>query len=553
MVKALADRLAEAFAELLHERARHDWGYEPEESLSNEDLIREKYRGIRPAFGYPACPDHTEKKTLWELLSVNDIGISLTETFAMNPGASVSGIYLGHPKSRYFAVGPVDRDQVEDYARRKNMTVAELPTGRLMQRPRLRDLLPVTVRTFDPEEVTTKSHRETDPRGVGLTVQDVEAIWDAVVTFYKTGLHPAIALCIRRRGEIILDRAIGHARGNSPQDPDGTPLVKATPDTLYNFFSGSKTVTAMLIHLLEAEDKLHVDEPVATFIPEFAKRRKHSITMRDVLTHRAGIPATPEEAIDLDLLSKPEDVVRAFCELEPTHRPGSVQAYQAVTSGFILAEVIRRVTGENIRDFLTARIREPLKMKHFNYGVPPGQLDRVAVDAFTGPTPTWPYKNLVQVAFGASMRELVDLSNDSRFRTGVVPAGNIIATPEEISRFFETLLCGGTYEDTRVFDQRTVARATEPQVTGQVDRVLMMPIPLSMGFMLGGRTFGFYGPRTANAFGHLGFTNVLGWADPDRDISVAFMNTGKPLLSARMLAWLNVMRVIGTRIPRDRA
>ena len=142
-----------------------------------------------------------------------------------------------------------------------------------MQRPRLRDLLPVSVRTFDPDEVTTRSHRETDPRGVGLAPQDVEAIWDAVVSFYKVGLHPAIALCIRRRGEIILDRAIGHSRGNSPQDPEGAPLVKATPDTLYNFFSGSKTVTAMLIHILEEEDKLHVDEPVATFIPEFAKRR----------------------------------------------------------------------------------------------------------------------------------------------------------------------------------------------------------------------------------------------------------------------------------------
>ena len=422
-----------------------------------------------------------------------------------------------------------------------------------MQRPRLRDLLPVTVRTFDPEEVTTKSHRETDPRGVGLSTQDVEAIWSAVVRFYKSGLHPAIAICIRRRGEIILDRAIGHARGNSPQDPEGAPLVKATPDTLYNFFSGSKSVTAMLIHLLQQEEQLHVDEPVATFIPEFAKRRKHSITIRDVLTHRAGIPPTPGEAIDLDLLSRPEEIVRAFCDLEPTHRPGSVQAYQAVTSGYILGEIIRRVTGQEIREFLTKRVREPLGMEHFNYGVAPELLDRVAVEAFTGPTPTWPYKNLVHIAFGASMRELVELGNDPRFRTAASPAANVIATPEEISRFFETLLCGGTYQDVRVFDQRTVARAVEPQVTGQVDRVLMMPIPLSMGFMLGLRSFGFYGPRTANAFGHLGFTNVLGWADPDRDISVALMNTGKPLLSARMLAWLNVTRVIGTRIPRDRA
>jgi len=126
MAKALADRLAEAFAELLHERARREWGYESGEGLSNQDLIAEKYRGIRPAFGYPACPDQTEKKALWQLLGPDEVGIRLTEHFAMSPAASVSGLYLGHPKSRYFAVGPIDRDQVEDYARRKQMTVAEV-------------------------------------------------------------------------------------------------------------------------------------------------------------------------------------------------------------------------------------------------------------------------------------------------------------------------------------------------------------------------------------------------------------------------------------------
>ena len=125
MVKALADRLAEAFAELMHERARREWGCEPEEGLSSEELISEKYRGIRPAFGYPACPDHTEKRTLWELLGADDVGISLTESFAMTPASSVSGVYFAHPKSRYFAVGPIDRDQLEDYAKRKDITLAE--------------------------------------------------------------------------------------------------------------------------------------------------------------------------------------------------------------------------------------------------------------------------------------------------------------------------------------------------------------------------------------------------------------------------------------------
>ncbi len=125
MVKALADRLAEAFAELLHERARRECGYEPEDGFAKEELIAEKYRGIRPAFGYPACPDHTEKQALWKLLDADEIGISLTEHFAMNPASSVSGIYLGHPKARYFAVGPIDRDQVEDYAKRKGVSIAD--------------------------------------------------------------------------------------------------------------------------------------------------------------------------------------------------------------------------------------------------------------------------------------------------------------------------------------------------------------------------------------------------------------------------------------------
>jgi 5-methyltetrahydrofolate--homocysteine methyltransferase len=127
MAKALADRLAEAFAELLHERARHDWGYGRDEHLSKDDLIAEKYRGIRPAAGYPSCPDHTEKRTLWQLLDVEEAaGIHLTESYAMWPAASVSGLYFSHPEARYFAVDLVTRDQVESYATRKQMPRTEV-------------------------------------------------------------------------------------------------------------------------------------------------------------------------------------------------------------------------------------------------------------------------------------------------------------------------------------------------------------------------------------------------------------------------------------------
>jgi 5-methyltetrahydrofolate--homocysteine methyltransferase len=126
MAKAIADRLAEAFAELLHQRARRDWGYGAAEKLSNEELIAEQYRGIRPAFGYPACPDHLPKRRLFELLAAGEIGMSLSESLAMLPAASVSGLYLAHPQARYFAVGPVTREQVESYAERMGMPVDEI-------------------------------------------------------------------------------------------------------------------------------------------------------------------------------------------------------------------------------------------------------------------------------------------------------------------------------------------------------------------------------------------------------------------------------------------
>ena len=124
MVKALADRLAEAFAEYLHAQARRDWGYGRTENLTNDQLIAEEYRGIRPAFGYPACPDHSEKFKLFDLLDARSLGIDLTEHAAMTPAASVSGLYFAHPQARYFSVGRIGEDQIADYARRKGLSAA---------------------------------------------------------------------------------------------------------------------------------------------------------------------------------------------------------------------------------------------------------------------------------------------------------------------------------------------------------------------------------------------------------------------------------------------
>ena len=127
MFKALADRLAEAFAECLHQRVRKDlWGYAEDETLSNEELIKEQYKGIRPAPGYPACPDHTAKIDLFKALQADDIGMTLTESLAMNPASSVSGFYIGNPEAVYFNVGQIGEDQLADMAERRGMDIEEL-------------------------------------------------------------------------------------------------------------------------------------------------------------------------------------------------------------------------------------------------------------------------------------------------------------------------------------------------------------------------------------------------------------------------------------------
>jgi CubicO group peptidase (beta-lactamase class C family) len=344
---------------------------------------------------------------------------------------------------------------------------------------------------------------------------------------------------------------IGHARGNSPGEVEGAPLVRATPNTLFNFFSGSKAITAMLVHLLAQRDQLHIDEPIATFIPEFGRKQKDQITIRDLLTHRGGIPAAPPTVVDLDLLKDRRGILEMICDLELTYEPGTVPAYHAVTSGFILAELIERVAGFGIREFLQTEISSPLGMNHFNYGVPERRLDDVAIDVCTGPRLIWPLKDIFEKALGIPVERLVELSNDPRFRTAIIPSANLIASTDDICRFFELLVAGGSFESTRIFSESTVRGAIEPQTTWQVDRVIHLPLSYSMGFMLGTDPVGLFGFRCGKAFGHVGLSNILGWADPQRDIAVAFLNSGKPFFAFDAYHWPEIVRRISTRIPRD--
>lgn len=405
------------------------------------------------------------------------------------------------------------------------------------------------VRVFPPEEVTSIDHEaEVDPREVGLQRGDIEAIWGSVVRHYQTGLHPSLALCIRRRGRVVLRRSIGHLRGNVPagQGP-AEPLAPLRHDSLFNLYSGTKAITAMVIHLLDQRRLIHLDDPVADYIPAFARHGKEDITIRQLLTHRAGIPALPGSQFSLEMLHRPGEIIDLLCDARPMSVPGRRLAYHALTGGFLLGEIVERATGRDLRRYLAEEIAVPWGLGTFNYGVPAGQLDQVAQNALTGPQfapASWMFARSI----GVDLPTAVRYANDPLFVTATVPAGNLITTSDGACRFFEGLLRGGTLDGVQVFEPRTVRRALAEQSFLEMDSSLGLPVRYSMGFMLGGDYFSVYGARTARAFGHVGFSNVIVWADPDRDLSVAYLNAGKPFFTLGQLAWLEVPRTIAHRI-----
>ena len=402
-------------------------------------------------------------------------------------------------------------------------------------------------------EAVTSIRRDTevDPRSVGVDPAGVERIWRAVRAFYQVGVHPAIQVCIRRRGQVILDRAIGYASGNGPDDAPDAPKVLVTPETPFNIFSASKAVTAMLVHLLDQRNLIRLDDPVCEYIPEFGVHRKQWITIRHVLAHRAGIPNLPPEVMRLENLADREGIVRVICEAQPTSRPGRELAYHAITGGFILGEVVRRVTGQDIQTFLDAAIRRPLGFRWTRYGVPRRDVRRVAVNYFTGPPPLPPFSTMLNRTLGVEFRQVVEMSNDARFLTGVMPSGNIVTTADELSRFYQLLLNGGELGGAEIFEPRTIRRATSEQSYLEFDAMLGLPVRYSLGFMLGGKWFSFYGPDTQYAFGHLGLTNIVAWADQERQVAVTLMTSGKPLIYTGIYYAYQIMREIGVVCPKE--
>jgi len=379
---------------------------------------------------------------------------------------------------------------------------------------------------------THDSLSEAEPVDAAMTREGVDAIWASVEDLYRSGIYPGISFCMRKKGRVIINRAIGHSHGNGPSnnkmDPQNAEKVLMAPDTPVCQYSASKAVTAMMIHLLDERKMLSLDDPVKKYIPEFAANNKHEITIHHLISHHGGIPAPPAD-VDPEILYDQEGLVKLICGLTPTSKNGASMAYHAVTGGVIMGEIVRRVTGSNIRELLRETIAEPLGFRYFNYGVPDKDIRKVAVNYDTGVPLVFPLSAIAKRALSVSWGDVVRISNEPRFMQVIIPAANLVATADEMSQFYQMLLNGGELNGKRIFKSDTICRAVAPVGKMGLDRTMVIPMRYSAGLMLGASPAGMWGPYSESAYGHVGFINIFCWADPARDISVSLQTTGKSL------------------------
>ena len=378
-----------------------------------------------------------------------------------------------------------------------------------------------------------------------------DAIWALVQDVYRTGMHPGIQICIRQGGEVVLDRAIGNARGVVPgQRFDRSRAVPLGLDTPINLFSAAKAVTGMVMHKLEEVGSLRLDDEIAAHLPGFERHGKERITIRHVLTHRSGIATMPAEAFDLDVLSDPDEVERIVCGLRPSTRAGAAPQYHAVTGGLIMEAVTRRAAGRSLRDVLATEVKAPLGLGWMDYGVAPEDIDRVAHNVETG-APIDPVTNLfMKRVLGKPWSEVLRMSNDPRFLGAVVPSATVIVTARDIAVFYQCIMDGGSFEGTRVFHEETIRRSLEaPHDDLVIDRMLGIPLRYGSGFMLGSGSISPYGWNRPQAFGHVGMSNLFTWADRERDLVVAILTTGKPVIGPHLVPLVKLLTGINQVFP----
>jgi CubicO group peptidase (beta-lactamase class C family) len=312
------------------------------------------------------------------------------------------------------------------------------------------------------------------------------------------GLHAAAQLVVMHRGEIVVDLAGGWTR----------PGVPATSDSLFLIFSATKPWTAMAVHLLAERGRLQLADAVARYWPGFAQSGKERVTIAHVLSHRGGFPLGPGWLTWEKWGDWPE-VVRAMETVRLRWPPGTTVAYHPLNFGWVLGELVRRVDGRRLGQFLHDEFWGPLRLQHTFLGLPETLAGQVAhITDHTGKSP-----------FVADF-------NRAEVQRAEVPAGGGITTARELARFYALLAGGDTLDGTRVFAPDTICAATRPSSEGEIDVTLQLPMRWAFGFHLGGGGSTFGTASSPAAFGHAGHGSTLAWADPGHNLAFAMLTNG---------------------------
>jgi CubicO group peptidase (beta-lactamase class C family) len=344
---------------------------------------------------------------------------------------------------------------------------------------------------------------EVKPETVGMSDQGVQKIKDVFDSQIKDGLHQGAQLVVLRKGQVVVDLASGIANERRG--------LKVAPDTIFHCFSVTKPFTAVCIHKLIEDGRIELEAPVAEYWPEFGTQGKETATIRHALLHMAGIPERGLKR-QLPLWVNWRWITRSVSNLEAEFPPGSESRYHFVNFGFILGEVVRRVTGKSIRSYLQENFLEPLNLKNTYIGLP-RSLRRDAAHIYSGDEE----QNLTAWVF-----------NLPAIRSALSPASNLNATARDIAVFFQMVLNGGTYAARTYLKPETVAKALSLEYEGY-DAGFKENVRWGYGFALGGRveptdplSCGYGAKSSLTTFGHIGQNCCIAWADSDAELVVAF-------------------------------
>ena len=392
-------------------------------------------------------------------------------------------------------------------------------------------------------DIGAEDHSGVDPAAM-------ERIWAAATHWYRAGMHPAIQVCLRHNGRIVLNRAIGHGWGNGPDDPPDAEKVPVTTQTPFCVYSAAKAISTTVVHMLVERGAFSLDDRVCDYLPGYTGHGKDRTTIRHVVTHSAGVPFATGPKPDLRRMNDSDYAREQLSLLRPVYPPGLMHMYHGVTWGPLIREIVSAATGRNIREILATEILDPLGFRWTNYGVAQDDVAQVAPSHPTGKPLPAPVARAFKLAVGGTMHQIIPFTNTPAFLTSVVPSSSTVSNAGELSRFAEILCRGGELDGVRVMWPETLRAAVAPCRRLRPDIATgLKPMRWGTGYMLGSAKFGPFGRNSPAAFGHTGLVDIAVWADPARGLAASVVSSGKPGQHREAHRYPDLLNRINAEIP----